>query len=94
MCCRGRVASMGCGGGGDVASLGISWTQRYCLLSGTGSSPHTWSSRSADGRSSLSSSESVSGLGRDVLLRVRHWQTPSQNGRLLGCLGVKGVIGC
>ena len=42
-----------------VAGLGISWMQRYSLLSGTGSSSHMGSSSTAIGRSSFSSSESA-----------------------------------
>ena len=82
-----------CGCGVWAASLGILWMQRYSLLSGTGPSFHTGSSRSAVGRGSLSSSESVSGIGIGNSSKVRYWWTPSQNGRLLGCLGVKGEIG-
>ena len=54
---------------------------------------HTGSSRSVVGRSS-SSSESPSGISGGVPLKVRHQQPPSQNGRLLACLGVKGKVGC
>ena len=75
-----------------MASLGFSWMQRYSLLSGTSSSSHTRPSRSAVERVFLSSSGSVSGI-RGVLLKVRDWWTTSQNGRLLGHLGVKGEIG-
>ena len=77
-----------------MASLGISWMQIYSLLSATGSSSHTGSSSFAVGRGPLSSSESVSGTGGGISPKGRsHW-TPSQNGMLLGCLGMKGQIGC
>ena len=66
--------------------------QRYSLLNGIGSSSHTGSSWSTVGRSSSSSSVYVSDIGRGISLKVRHWQTPSWNGRLLGHLGVKGEI--
>ena len=69
-----------------------------CSMSGTGFSSHTGSSRSAVGSVSSSISESVSGVRRDVSLKVRFQQTLSQIGRLLGHLGVKGeidqVLGC
>ena len=55
-----------------VVSLGISWMQRYSLLSSTSSSSHTGLSRSAVGRGSLSSSESVSGIGGGISLKARN----------------------
>ena len=87
--CRGWINGISCG----VASLGIAWMQRYFLLSGTGYSSHIRSSRSAVRRGSLLSSESVSALDKDVLSKVRCQQIPSQNGRLLGHIGVEAEIG-
>ena len=100
VCCVGVSGSpwLGCGvgsllwalgGGGGMASLGISRMQWYSLLSSSGSSSNMGSFSSAIGRSS-SSSESVADACGGVSSEVRHWQTPSQNGRTLGCLGVKG----
>ena len=92
--CGCRVAGTICGVGVGVASLGISLMQRDFLLSGTGSLSHTGSFRSAVGRGSSSSSEPVSGINGVISLKVRFWQTSSQNGRILGHLGVKDEIGC
>ena len=80
-------------GGVGVASLGISWMQRYSLLPGTSSSSHTRSSRFAVGRNSLSSSVCFLHW-RGCFVTVRCQQTPSQNIRLVGHLRVKGKIGC
>ena len=91
--CGDGVTGIGCANGVRVASLGISWMQIYPLLSGTVSSSHTGSSKSAVGRDSSLSSESVSGIGGGISLKVRCQQTHYQNGRLLGCLDVKGEIG-
>ena len=84
----GRVTGAGCWGG--VASLGISWLQRYSLLSGTNSLSHTESSRVAVRRSSSLSLEFAASASEGVSSKVSHWQTTSQNGRPLGCLEVKG----
>ena len=90
--CWGGVTGIDCGGQVEVASLWISWMQRYSLLSGTGSSSHSGSSWSGDGRVSLASSESVSSIGGSISSKVRHWWNPIQNDRLLGGLGVKHEI--
>ena len=66
------VTGMSCRGGVMVVGLGNSWMQRYSLLYGTTSSSHTGSSRSAVGRGSSMSSESVSRFGRGVLSTVEH----------------------
>ena len=36
----------------------------------------------------------LSSVSGGVSSKVRHWQTPSWNGRLLGCLGLKGETRC
>ena len=72
-----------------MAGLGISWMQRYSLLSGTGSSSHKGSSNPAVGRSSPSSSQSAVGASGGVSLKVSHQQNLSQNDRPLGPFRVK-----
>ena len=84
------VAGTGYGCGGGVASLGLSWMQRYSLLSGTSSSSHMGLSSTAIGRSSSSSSGSATNASGVFHQRLGHQQAPSQNGRPLGCLRVKG----
>ena len=76
---------------GGVASIGILWMQQYSLLTSTSSSSHMVSSNPAVGRYSSSSPESAASGGGGVSLKVSYQLvTPSQNGRSLGCLGVKG----
>ena len=77
------VAGMGCGCG--LAGLGISWIQRYSLLSDTGSLSHMGSSSFAIGRSSSSSLESVANTSGSVSSKASCW-----NGGPLGCFRVKG----
>ena len=91
--CGGGVTGMGCGGGVGVVGLGILWMERYSLLSGTSSSLHTASSRSAVGRDSSLTSESVSDISEGISSKVRCHQIPSKNGSLRRCLGVKGEMG-
>ena len=88
--CGSGVTSTGSRGWAQMASLGISWMQRYSLLSSTGSSSNTGLSRSAVGRGSSLSTESVSGVSRGILPKVKCQQMPSLNSRLLGYLKMKG----
>ena len=63
-----------CRVGSGVVSLGISWMQRYSLLSGTVSLSHIGSSNPAVGRSSSSSLESAASTSGGVSLKISHWQ--------------------
>ena len=72
--CRG-VAGMGCDCGCRVASLGISWMQRYSLLSGNGCLCHMGSSSSTIRRFASSSLDSAANASGDVSLKVSHQQT-------------------
>ena len=67
---------------GGVAGLGVWhstwWMHSSCHLLGTDSADHTGASSSPVGKSSSSSSESISGGG--VLSKVNHWWTPWQKG--------------
>ena len=91
-----RLWGLGCwhsliGLWGRVAGLAILQMHKNPQLSSTGSSDHTGSSRSAVQRYS-SSSMSTFYVSIGVLSNVRCQQTPSQNGKLLGHLSMKGEI--
>ena len=89
--CWGGVTGVGCGVG--MASLGISWMQRYSLLSGTGFSSYMDHQGLQLGGVLHHPQSLFLALAGVFTSKVRHQQTPSQNERLLGCLGVKGEIG-
>ena len=76
---QGGVAGIGCGVGVGVVGLGISLMQRDFMLSGTGSSSHTGLFRSAVWGGFFNHHQSVSGVNGGISLKVKHWQTPSQN---------------
>ena len=90
-CCGGWITGTGCGCGVGMASLGISWMQKYSCCLVLALHP-TLGCQVCNWGGSFSSPESVSGVSLGISSNIRHQWTPSQDGRLLGHLGVKGEI--